>query len=156
MASLLDRIRFRVALWVWARWLPVLARRRDLKPLVEKAMPPPGIAYRGLQPAYIVKRVRRAVRRPWLMRDRSCLREGLLAYRFLSLAGYRPELHFGVERASVGASRLSAHCWVVLDGRVILNAPVQDMAEILEVRADDRGNLQFRGSDPAGAAAIVT
>jgi hypothetical protein len=65
------------------------------------------------------------------MKDRPCLREGVLADRFLRLAGYRPELHFGVERQSVTQDKLAAHCWVVLDDAVILNRPTTAMIEVL-------------------------
>ena len=132
--QLIEQLKFKTALWLWARWVPVLAWRHDLQSLIDAAAPPERISFTHLPAAYIAKRVRRATRRPILMRDRPCLREGLLAYRFLRLAGFRPELHFGVEPASVESDRLRAHCWVVLDGDIILNAPEQDMVEILVVR----------------------
>ena len=75
--------------------------------------------------------MKRATRRPWLMRDRPCLRQGLLAMRFLRLAGYRPVLHFALDRTSVASSVLSAHCWVTLDGKVLLNPATPTMVEIL-------------------------
>jgi hypothetical protein len=71
------------------------------------------------------------------MRDRRCLREGLLAFRFLSMAGYRPVLRFGVERTSLNRSSLSAHCWIELDQTVILNPPTPGMVEILAWRGSE-------------------
>ncbi|HEX6000466.1 MAG TPA: lasso peptide biosynthesis B2 protein, partial [Hyphomicrobiaceae bacterium] len=81
-------------------------------------------------------RVKRATRRPWLMRDRPCLRQGLLAMRFLRLAGYRPVLHFAIDRTSVSRDVLSAHCWVSLDGEVLLNPATPSMVEILSYVED--------------------
>jgi hypothetical protein len=144
MNAVLEHLRFRLALWIWARWLPVLAYyRRDLKSLINSVVPASDTRYRGLEAAYISKRVRRVVRKPWLMRDRPCLRSGLLAYRFLALAGHKPELHFGVDQASVSASRLSAHCWVVLDGRVILNEPARGMIEVFVLRTGCNDHSEF-------------
>jgi hypothetical protein len=134
MTPVLEQLKFKTALWLWARWVPVLAWRRDLQTLIAATAPPQGVAYLHLSAAYISKRVRRATRRPFLMQDRPCLREGLLAYRFLRLAGFRPELHFGVDPGSVASDRLRAHCWIVLDGNIVLNAPERDMTEILVVR----------------------
>jgi hypothetical protein len=136
MTETIERLRFKTALWLWARLVPVLAWRRDLPSLIDATAPPPRVAYRRLSADYIARRVRRATRRPILMRDRPCLRDGLLGYRFLRLAGFEPELHFGVEPASVAAERLRAHCWVVLDGDNVLSAPLQDMVEILVVRGE--------------------
>jgi hypothetical protein len=133
MALAMERLRFKTALWLWARWVPVLAWRRDLQSLIDATAPSPRAPFRRLSADYIARRVRRATRRPVLMRERPCLREGLLGYRFLRLAGFEPELHFGVDPASVAAERLRAHCWVVLDGENVLSAPLKDMAEILVV-----------------------
>lgn len=129
----LRRLALRLHVALWARWLPVLAREPDLRRLLTRAAPPPGTPYAGIPAEAILRRVRRTCRRPVLMRDRPCLREGLLAYRFLHLAGFRPRLHFGVDRNSAAAPRLSAHCWVSLDGRVVLNPPLPSHVEMLAV-----------------------
>ncbi|MCL4766616.1 MAG: lasso peptide biosynthesis B2 protein [Hyphomicrobiaceae bacterium] len=143
------KLRFRLALWCWARLVPALAWKRNLNSLLALAADPGSASpYRGLAPDYTARRVKRAVRRPWLMRDRPCLREGVLAMRFLRLAGYRPELHFAVDRTSVVREVLSAHCWVVLDGRPLLNAPTASMVEVLVYSGD-------RMTVPAPAAAPV-
>src|SRR5882757_4718253 len=101
MTALATRIRFRIALWWRARILPWQVRQQPLEAVVALANATPVARYRGLPIAYIVKRVRRTARRPWLMRDRRCLREGLLAFRFMAAAGYAPELYFGIDRTSV-------------------------------------------------------
>jgi hypothetical protein len=135
--TLLRKARFRLSLWTWARLLPLLVHNRSLGSVVALAHVGTDAPYRGLAPGYIVRRVRRATRRPRLMRDRPCLRQGLLAMRFLRLAGHRPVLHFGVDRTSVARGVLSAHCWVTLDGEVILNPADPAMVEILSLM-DDR------------------
>jgi hypothetical protein len=63
------------------------------------------------------------------MKDRPCLREGLLVYRFLVMSGYEPTLHFGVDKASLNSERVRAHCWVKLGTR-IFNPPEPSMVEI--------------------------
>ena len=133
----LKKLRFKAALWLWARALPVLAWKRSLPSLLALTKPPPVTPYQGLPAHYIVRRVKKSTRRPWVMRNRPCLREGILALRFLKLAGYEPSLHFGVDRESVRQDVLSAHCWIVLDQKIILNPPTPTMVEIL-IHAGDR------------------
>jgi hypothetical protein len=135
--TLLRKIRLRLSLRAWSLLVPLLAVRRGLEPLLALARVGPGKPYAGITPAYIVRRVKRTTRRPWLMRDRPCLRQGLLAMRFLQLAGYRPVLHFAVDRTSVTRSVLSAHCWITLDDKVLLNPATPTMVEILSY-ADGR------------------
>jgi hypothetical protein len=65
------------------------------------------------------------------MRDRRCLREGLLAYRFLRSAGYSPDLVFGVDPRSLDGPKPDAHCWIRLDGRDVFNPPKQPMTIVL-------------------------
>ena len=130
MQPLLTRLCLRLALRFWALRVPWIARAGVLAPLLEKIEPPLAAPYAGLEAAYIAKRVKRATRRPWVMRNQTCLREGLLAYRFLRLAGFKPALHFGLDRASVAKHHLSAHCWIVLDGKAFLNPPAPDIVEI--------------------------
>jgi hypothetical protein len=132
--NLLRKARFNVSLRAWALLLPLLAVRRGLDVLLSITRTGSGAPYKGIAPSYIVRRVKRATRRPWLMRDRPCLREGLLAMRFLRLAGYRPVLHFAIDRTSTTRSVLSAHCWVTLDGEVLLNPATTTMVEILSYR----------------------
>lgn len=127
----LKKLRFKAALWLWARALPVLAWKRSLPSLLALTKPRAAAPYQGLPAHYIVRRVKKSTRRPWVMRDRPCLREGILALRFLRLAGFDPALHFGVDRQSVRQDVLSAHCWIVLDQVIILNPPTPTMVEIL-------------------------
>lgn len=128
-ASLVTRIRFRIALWLQARLLPWrMWRERPLCEVVALANSQRDIRYSGLPVSYVLDRVVRATRRPILMRDRRCLRQGVLAQRFMTAAGHPCELRFGVERASLG-SAIKAHCWLVHDGKPVLNPP--DAATVL-------------------------
>jgi hypothetical protein len=134
MQSLLRRAAFQASLFVWARCLPLLAQERDLQTLLRRVHPHPRKPYAGMLAEQILHSVKSSCTRPWLMRDRRCLREGLLAFRFLYAAGYRPRLHFGVDRDSIGRGRLAAHCWVSLDGAIVLNPPLPTYVEIHAVQ----------------------
>jgi hypothetical protein len=138
--------RFRFALCVWARIVPVLAWRTDLVTLLERVAPAEHTPYQGLPAHLIAYRVKRAVRRPYFMTDRRCLREGVLADRFLRLAGYYPELRFGIDRASVATENLSAHCWIVLDNNMIMNAPPAEMVEVLVKNTEGKIGLPVKYS----------
>ena len=122
-------LRLKLAVRAWALWLPVLALGKDLQPLLARAAPGRGTPYSGLSPDTIARCCRKVVRRPMLMADRPCLREGLLLNRFLAMAGFAPTLHFGVDRASLNTPRAKAHCWVRL-GESVFNPPDPDMVEI--------------------------
>lgn len=136
MRELLRRAAFRLSLSAWRLRVPLIARRAALPEILARVAPPPGAPFAGLPAGWILRRVRTSCRRPWLMRDRRCLREGLLAWRFLLAAGYRPRLHFGVDRTSVGQPRLAAHCWLSLDGEVVLNPPLPSHVEVQVVEPE--------------------
>ena len=143
---MMQSLRFRIDLWCWARVLPLIAYRRELQSLLALTAPAARTPYRGLAAAQVAKRVKRASRKPWFMRDRQCLREGVLAYRFLRLAGYEPELHFGVDRQSLTKSQLSAHCWLVLDKVTLLNPPDPHMIEVLVYGSGPDGPTYLKGA----------
>lgn len=122
----------RPSLWLAARLLPVLAAKRELGPLLAASTPPDGsMPYRGAAAADIVGHVTALTARPWRMRGRRCLREGLLAFRYLRLAGFPAVLRFGVDRTSLGETRMKAHCWVTVGDEVVLNPPQPGMVEIM-------------------------
>jgi len=132
--SLLTRLRFRIALWCQARSMPF--RVRPSSPLVGILVfvdCASSASYAGLTAAYILKHVVEVTRRPFFMRGRRCLRQGLLAFRFMKAAGYDVELHFGIDRTD--PQNLRAHCWIVHDGRVALNSPDASMQAILVHKA---------------------
>jgi hypothetical protein len=125
-------LRFRLALWGWARALPFFARGSRLDRLLAVSMPPPGaVPYPGLTVETVVAAVKRATARPRRMRGTRCLREGILAFRFLRLAGHPAVIAFGVERDSVGTTGLKAHCWVTVDGRCVINPPYPGIVPVM-------------------------
>lgn len=126
-AERLLRGRFRVLLWFTARTMPLRIGGLDLAPLIAAYEPGEVRPLVGLAPDDLLVAIRRVTHHPWAMRDRRCLRQGLLAYRYLTMAGFCPALHFGVDRGSLADQRISAHCWIVLDGKVVLNPPSEGM-----------------------------
>jgi len=130
------RALFRGHLWVSARLMPVLIGQGDFESVLKWAPLISPALYRGLPSSYVVASVNRTVRHPWLMRDRRCLREGLLAHRFLRLAGFDPDLRFGVDPKSIHKPRMSAHCWVCLDGRPVVSDSLPGMVEIYRHHAE--------------------
>ena len=134
--SFLSTIRFRVDLWLSARSLPWRVAGKSFEQILAMASSNGRIDYAGLPVDYVARRVRKSVRRPWLMRDRRCLREGLLGFNFLSRSGHLPELHFAVEPASVSAERISAHCWVCIDGKPVVGNRQGDQVTIFIHRAE--------------------
>ena len=114
---------------VWSLLIPIIARRPDLSKLLSRTGPGRRQVYRGLAAETIWRCCHRILKRPVLMKDRPCLREGLLVYRFLVMSGYEPTLHFGVDKASLDSDRVRAHCWIKLGTR-IFNPPEPLMVEI--------------------------
>lgn len=116
-----QQARMRRLIWWHARLLPGIVRGRDLQAILRYADVRAEPAYAGVPADEIARWVLAATRRPWLMRDRRCLRQGLLGMRFMRLAGHDPELHFGIAPRSLAGPTVEAHCWVVLGGRPVLN-----------------------------------
>ena len=132
-----SRLLFSIELWFAARALPFLVWRRNFGEVLQLAAAKPSALYLGISPAYVERKIRKTVRGPLFMRDRRCLRIGLLGYRFLCKVGYQPELHFGLEPDSVADSRIDAHCWVCLDARPVIGEPAAGMLTIHVHRADN-------------------
>jgi hypothetical protein len=129
-ASFLKTCRFRLNLWLSARSLPWRLAGKSFEQILAMVPPNGRVDYAGLPIDYVSRRVRKTVRRPLLMRDRRCLREGLLGYEFLRRSGYTPELHFAVDPASVATDRISAHCWVCVDGKPVVGDRQGDQVTI--------------------------
>ena len=127
----LTELRFRIDLWAAARTLPFRIHGRTLSEILNISRAPRPDAYTGLSRDYIVNAVVRIVRRPLWMRDRRCLREGLLAFKYLEAAGFKPKIYFGVDRNAPHRPDVTAHCWVVCSEEVVLNPPAADMVPIL-------------------------
>ncbi|MBM4042090.1 MAG: lasso peptide biosynthesis B2 protein [Planctomycetes bacterium] len=99
-----------------------------LIPLLDRLLPLGGVLwvltpsrwwhpYRGVAPEAIGELVRRRLARPRQMKRRACLRQGLMLFHFLCLAGREPVLHFAVFPAEPAPQPMHAHCWVTLDGQ---------------------------------------
>ncbi len=127
MPPLSLRIRFILSLWVASRLLPLQVRQNPLGTVLRLANPVHPGRYTGLPREYIAKWVLKITRHPWLMRNRRCLRQGLLGSRFLAEAGYKPQLHFGVSPDSLSKDRVSAHCWVCVDEIPVINDRLDGM-----------------------------
>jgi hypothetical protein len=135
--QVLTRMRFRIAVWFDARSMPFRIRRdQTLHSVLAFANRPRANAYSGLPADYILKHVVAVTRRPWMMRDRRCLRQALLGFRFLVAAGHEAELHFGIDRASLPGPQVRAHCWIVCRGKVVLNPPDPNTVSVLIHRPD--------------------
>ena len=118
-------------LWIAARLMTLFAKSRPLDEILRRATPDAAKrAYSSLSPDEILGAVKTAVARPWRMRGRPCLREGLLAFHYLCLAGHRPVLHFGIVPKSAATSRPRAHCWLSLEGEIVLNPPQEAMLDL--------------------------
>jgi len=110
--------------------LPDASKLLPLKNLLAWMTPRDALGwYRGMAEQEIVEMVQRRLAHPLRMRGRRCLREGLLCFHFLRLAGVPAELHFGVFVRSRG--RELAHCWVVVQGRSVTLPPQDDYMLIL-------------------------
>lgn len=119
----------------WLIWrLPRRVRRLPLTRLLGEVTPQTASADWRLPAAEVVAAVKRVLARPFRMRGRPCLREGLAAFHFLRRGGHPAVLHFGIDRRSTRARRLRGHCWVSLHGRVILNDPAPEYVELFAYR----------------------
>jgi hypothetical protein len=145
-ADAIMRMRFLASLWLRARVLPLRIGQRPLEKVLELANYSGPDIYRGLSADYICHRVRRSTRRPWFMRDRRCLREGVLGFYYLRAAGFKPELRFAIDPKSVGQSQIMAHCWVCLDDTAILSEKGQFMVDLFVYpsasKSKERSELQ--------------
>lgn len=135
-------VRFRLELWLRARLLPFRVAEKDLADVLKLARPSRPGRYRGLSTATIAAAVLRTTRHPWMMRDRRCLRQGLLGAYFLTAAGHEPELHFAVGRSAGPVDRLTAHCWVEIAGSCVVNTPQDGMTTIWVERQPAEGERQ--------------
>jgi hypothetical protein len=124
---------FRLNLWLAARLMPAFVKRRDLSHILANATPK---AHQqgslALSPNEIVESVKSVVARPWRMKGRRCLREGLLTFYYLKLSGKHPLLRFGLLKGTLTTAKPRAHCWIVLNGETILNPPEGPMVHLFD------------------------
>lgn len=123
---------FKLHLALYALAVPLAARLLPLRWQLRVLTPPRRWApYRGLSAGEIKAIVLRRLEKPRLMRRRICQRRGLTLYHFLSLAGIRAELRFGVYAQRPHQRRTVAHCWVTVDGEPLADAPQEPFALVL-------------------------
>jgi Transglutaminase-like superfamily len=113
-----------------ARILPLLLYKRDLNATLKTIDVGSDLKFENVLPDIIRDRVMSVTRRPWLMRNRRCLRQGILGMRYLRKAGYNPVLKFGIDTRSVSKEKIAAHCWVELNGKPLINDIMDHMVVI--------------------------
>jgi hypothetical protein len=119
----------------WVTWtLPRLVHRLPLTHLLADMTPSRQAPRWQRPPQEIVEAVKAALARPLRMRGRRCLREGLAAFHFLRKGGHPAVLHFGVDRRSTRSKKLRGHCWISLEGQVVLNGPTPEFVELFVYR----------------------
>ncbi len=135
----------------WLVWrLPRRVHRQPLT-LLLAGMVPPAERPAWRRPAEeIIAGVQQVLARPFRMRGRRCLREGLAAFHFLRLGGHPAVLHFGVDRTTTRAAKIKGHCWISLDDRVVMNAPGPEYVELFAYRGQ-----ALPGPQAAGPAASL-
>jgi hypothetical protein len=143
---LLDRLAFRLRLWLSARTLPARIAGRGFSDILADASRAEPNSWPHFPVPYIARGARRVARWPILMRNNRCLRTGLIGFDALRRCGYQPQLHFSVDPNSVGQSTLSAHCWVTLDGVEVINARIPGQVQIHVHAAPLAGHTDSQGA----------
>ena len=125
------RIVLAVHVGVVAAIIPLLVRVLSLKRILGLFTPSPLFQpYRRLSTEDLIHTVKNRLKRPVCMVRRACLREGLLIFYFLRLAGLESILHISVyPRDKCG--RLHAHCWITSFGRTVSSPPGLEMVKVL-------------------------
>jgi hypothetical protein len=125
-------------LWLLAALVPLLVKAIPLRALVRLLTPPRFLRlYVRVPTEAFVGQVKHRLRRPWNMRRRACLREGLVLFHFLRLSGRPAVLHFGVYAPSTDPRRLHGHCWVTVEGTVVTSPPDQPAAVLMTCGRED-------------------
>lgn len=126
------RLVLRAHIWMAACLVVPLVHALPLR-WVLRALSPPRWwrPYRGVAPEEVSELVGRRLARPWHMKRRACLREGLVLFHFLCLAGHEPVLHFAVFPPEPRPRAMHAHCWVTLGGRACSAPPREPTAEVM-------------------------
>jgi len=130
MSSYLRKLSLKLEIWVRARILPFQIRNRPLGTILQLADSKPKARLAGTDYELICKYATRLTRNPVLMRNRKCLRTGVLGYAMLRRAGHSPQLWFGIDNASLDQPAIEAHCWVVMDGKSVIDQQNENMTVI--------------------------
>jgi hypothetical protein len=88
-----------------------------------------------------------------VMKRRKCLREGLLLFHFLRLAGQPAVLKIGVFPPGPDGARNHAHCWITLRDAA-LNAPPQGEVAVLLVHPREEASPSG-GQATSGSCALA-
>jgi hypothetical protein len=101
----------------WACVLPVLKHLLPIPSLAALMRHPPRRAYRDVRlEEQIVTFARWGARLVRWRAGGNCLERGLIAYRYLGLAGAHPTLVVGVGKSETG---VIGHAWVLVDGQPV-------------------------------------
>ncbi|MEM1039602.1 MAG: lasso peptide biosynthesis B2 protein [Pseudomonadota bacterium] len=133
-----NKFALKVEIWLRARLLPFQIRNHALGDVLALADAKPTSRLQGTDWDLICKYAWRLTRKPLLMRNRQCLRTGVLGYAMLRRAGYEPQLWFGIDDASLHEPALEAHCWVVLNGDCVIDQKNENMTVIHIHPASDK------------------
>jgi len=138
--SAAGRLILRGHIWLLATIIPLLEKFLPLKWLLRWLTPSSRFKpYAGVMPEEISRLVARRLRQPRNMRRRACLRQGLMLFHFLRLAGWPAVLRIGVFPPAVDHRRLHAHCWVTLNDVALSPPPEQPTATLLICGNPDAG-----------------
>lgn len=122
----------RMHIWIVALFVPLIVRLFSLKRVLGLATPPTWIhPYTPVSCERIAELVRKRLERPWMMKRRACLREGLTLFHFLCLARQPAILQIGVFEPGPAGTRSHAHCWVTLNGRPLSHPPEAEVATVV-------------------------
>lgn len=122
----------RAHVWLVAGLLPLAVRFIGLKRLLRMLTPPRWWRpYRRVPPKRLLATVRRRLVRPIHMKRRRCLRQGLLTYHFLMLAGIDAVVRFSVCPDRPGDLRMHAHCWVTVGEKCVTFPAGDDSVEMM-------------------------
>jgi len=119
-------------IWLDARKLPYQIGDTDLSVALAWADVAPDPRWNGVSADFIVRRVRRSVKHPILMRHRRCMRGGLLGFKYLRKAGFDPVLKFALVEKSLATEKLDAHCWVCLNDTPVISDREDGMTDLME------------------------
>lgn len=121
----------RAHIWLVATMFPLLERMLSLRKLLWLAeRPADWTPYRGVPAENLIALIDYRLRNPRLMRRRRCLRQGMVLFHFLRLAGVPAIMHFGVLGPATSGQRLHAHCWVNIAGRDVY-PPLSNVAVVV-------------------------
>lgn len=114
-------------IWSATITLPFWLYKKDFEATLKYFDVKNDVKFSNIDQVLICKCVGLTTRKPWLMRDRRCLRQSLLAMKFLRKANLAPTINFGVDINSMSSPSLSAHCWVEINNHPVMNDIMEDM-----------------------------